>query len=197
MICVGLSQALLAVLYCLEETFLSRVKIETQFFMGLQGVFGCIFLALCCVALRLSPASLSKGSGGMTAVYQLGHEDVLQGFYDFVHSTPLLVCFIVIVAASCLSVVSCVVTTQHASAACRLVLELSKIVVLWALGVYLNARSAQYLNWTLPAESFSSQSVVVALGLLISAIGQAVYHRRVAPRPCVTRERRTIYSFAT
>jgi hypothetical protein len=179
MACVALSQLLLAFLYCLEETFLSRVKIETQFFMGLQGVFGCFFMCLCCFVLLHTPADFSSDSSDLAALFKLGHEDVLQGFSSFVHSAPHLVCCITIISMSFLSVVSCIITTQHATATCRLVLELTKIVLLWAVGVYLATRSDLYSNWVLPSEIWRPQSVAVALGLLLAAIGQAVYHRCV------------------
>jgi hypothetical protein len=180
MVCVGVSQALLAILYCLEETFLSRVKIETQFFMGLQGVFGCVFMCLCCVAVRSSPAFLSHDGSNLSALLKLGHEDVVKGFHDVALSTPLCICCIIIAASSCIAAVSCIITTQHATPSCRLAIELAKIIVVWALGVYSSTRSAEHLNWMLPAEAWSSQCVVVAIGLLISAIGQGVYHRCVA-----------------
>jgi hypothetical protein len=175
--CVCLAQALLAMLYCLEETFLSRIKIETQLFMGVQGVFGCIFMCLCCIAVRATPSHLSTDTGRFTALFKLGHEDVVQGFSDLLHSLPLLVSSAVIVAASCLCVASCIITTQHATASCRLILELTKIIIIWAAGLYLSAHSFELKMWTLPRECWSSQSVVVALGLMIAAVGQAVYHR--------------------
>lgn len=175
--CVCLAQALLAMLYCLEETFLSRVKIETQFFMGLQGIFGCFFICICWMVLRSTPAYLSKDPGPLAALFKLGHEDIAQGFATFVQYLPLSVSIAAIVAASCLSVVACVITTQHATATCRLALELTKTLILWGLGIYFNVHSIELKHWTLPHESWSSQSVVVALGLLFAAIGQAVYHR--------------------
>jgi hypothetical protein len=179
MVCVVVSQGLLAVLYCCEETFLSRVKIETQFFMGLQGIFGCIFLCFCCAVVRLTPSYLSRETGNLAPLYRLAHEDVIEGFHQLFHSTCLAVCLFTIVAMSCVSVVTCIITTQHATASCRLVLELSKTLVLWSLGVYYNSRSTVFGSCTLPSESWQPQFVVVALGLLIAALGQAVYHRRV------------------
>jgi len=189
--CVGVSQMLLAALYCLEETFLSRVKIETQFFMGLQGIFGAFFLCLCCIAVFNTPAHLSQDDSNLSALFRLSHEDVLQGFSLVVHSLPLAVSFGVIVAASCMSVVFCIITTQHATPSCRIVLELTRILLLWAFGVYLNSSSVAHKDWTLPAEAWSPQSVVLTLGLLVAAIAQAVYHRcGVFTRiPCVQDDR--------
>jgi hypothetical protein len=170
--------------YCLEETFLSRVKIETQFFMGLQGVFGCVFMCICCLVLLHTPANSSSDSGDLAALFKLSHEDVVHALSTFVHSLPHLICSIVIVTMSCLSVVSCIITTQHATASCRLILELSKIVLLWAAGVYFATHAEQDSSWALPSEIWCPQSVAVALGLLLAAIGQAVYHRCVMFTSC-------------
>ena len=176
---VGISQIFLAALSCLEETFLSRVNIDTQLFMGLQGIFGAFFISLCCIAVIYTPALLSQDTSSISALLRLGHEDVLQGLSSIVHSTPLAVSFSVIVATSCLSVVFCIITTQHATPSWRLVLELAKILLLWAFGVYLNASSAAHRDWTLPSEAWLPQSVVLTLGLLLAAIAQAIYHRCV------------------
>lgn len=157
------SQCVQAAQLTFEDYFMADMAIEPLKIVGFEGVFGSV--AMLCVLLPIVQWLPGKDGGGL-------HEDSIDTL-TMLRNTPVVTTFILVDMAALLAFnVSGMCVTGHFGAVFRTVLETTRTLFVWLVGLLLYYTP---LGMGKLGESWNSYSWVQAAGFVILVSGTIIY----------------------
>lgn len=162
---IVLSQAVQAAQITFEDFFLSNMDIAAMKIVGFEGVWGAAAMIL--VLLPVVQHVPGEEGSGL-------HEDSIDSLHMIFHSKTIATVLLVDMAALLFYNLSGMAVTGHLGAVFRTVLETTRTLFVWLVGLLLFYTP---LGFGKLGESWSRWSLVQAAGFLVLVAGTLIYGR--------------------